>query len=273
MGTDGDERIKAGLDKTACVLGRLVLRRDVAGSSEYTEHIASRILVHRGVVEHIGQAPVAMADRQGIVGDEPLREHLLISFARLRRLGEVVGKVGADQLVSIHTGYLDRGFVDVRNLSFRTDGDERVQRGFDQAAGIIRGLLLGCNVARGSEDAQDVSAGIFVYRGVIENVGQAACPMPDRQGIVGDEPLGKHLLVAFTGFIGFGKVVGEIRADEPAPFYSCNFDRGFVDVRDLPLAADRYQRVETGLDEAPGVVVLAQAVTLNCGWCSFHMRC
>ncbi len=75
----------------------LLLRGDVARGGEHAEHVAAHVLVDRGVVEHVGEPPVPVADGERVVGDEPLGEHLLVALARLLRLGEVVGEVGADR--------------------------------------------------------------------------------------------------------------------------------------------------------------------------------
>ena len=40
----------------------------VAGGSEYPEHVPGRVAVHRGVVEHVSQPAVPVANRKRIVG-------------------------------------------------------------------------------------------------------------------------------------------------------------------------------------------------------------
>ena len=101
-------------------------------------------------------------------------------------------------LVARHAGDLDGGLVDVGDLAVRADGDERVEAGLDQAAGVLRGLLLRRHVAGGGEDAEHVAASVLVDRGVVENVGELAVPVADGERIVGDEALLEDLLVALA---------------------------------------------------------------------------
>src|SRR5581483_3788496 len=67
------------------------------GRGEHAENLPLCVLVDGGVVQHVGQAAILVPDRQGVVGDKPLGEHLLVALPGLLRLGEVVGEVGADQ--------------------------------------------------------------------------------------------------------------------------------------------------------------------------------
>src|SRR5690242_15546486 len=108
-----------------------------------------------------------MPDGQRVVGDEAQREYLLITLASLLGLREVVRKVGPDQLSSIYSSDLDGGFVNVRDFSFRTDGDQRVERGFHQAARVLGCLFLRGYVARGREHAQHIAASILINRGIV----------------------------------------------------------------------------------------------------------
>jgi len=76
----------------------------------------------------------------------------------------------------------------------------------------------------------------------------------DGQGIVGDGPHGKHLLISFAGPPGHSEIVGEVRADELVPRDSGGLDGGIIDVSDLSRSANRNQWVQAGFDEAPGVL-------------------
>src|SRR5207249_4304818 len=84
-------------------LGSL-LPGDVSGGGEHAEHAASRVLVDRGVVQNLGEMAVAVTNRQRVVGDRSLGEYLLVAGARLVGLGEVVRKVGPDQLLAQNAG-------------------------------------------------------------------------------------------------------------------------------------------------------------------------
>ncbi len=79
-----------------------------------------------------------MAQRQGIIADKTLRQHLLIAFPGLIGFGEVVGKIAADEAIPGNAGRLLGRPVDVGDLARRADGDQGIQADFDQAAGVSR---------------------------------------------------------------------------------------------------------------------------------------
>src|SRR6185369_7039846 len=130
------------------------------------------VAVNGSVVENAGEPAVTVADGQRIVGDESLGEDLHVTLAGLVRLGEVVGEVGADQLLPLHAGDLHGRLVDVGDLPFRGDGDQRVQGGLDQGTGVLGRLFLGRDVTRRGEHTQDVPQDILVDGGVVEDVDQ-----------------------------------------------------------------------------------------------------
>jgi hypothetical protein len=74
------------------------------------------------------------------------------------------------------------------------------------------------------------------------------------QRVVGDRPLRGDLLVALFGFVGVGEIVEEFGPDEFLAGDAGICDCGLVDVGDLAFGADRHQRVQTRLDQAPGVL-------------------
>ena len=113
---------------------------------------------------------------------------------------------------------------------------------------------MGCHVAGGGEDSEDVALGVLVERGVVEDVGELAVAMADGQGVVGDGAFGEDPLVALAGLVGLGEVVGEVGSDEGVALCPGDLDGGVVDVGDLALGADRDERIEAGFDEAPGVL-------------------
>src|SRR5690348_8774859 len=81
---------------------------DVTCRREDTEDVAAGILVDGRVVEDVRHPAVAVPDRQRIVGHKTLCENLLVALTSLVRLGEVVGEVGPNKLLSWNPGYLDR---------------------------------------------------------------------------------------------------------------------------------------------------------------------
>ncbi len=67
---DGDQRVHARFDQAPRILRRLLLRGDITRGGEHPQHVAAGVLVHRGVVQHIGLSSLGMPDGQRIVGDE-----------------------------------------------------------------------------------------------------------------------------------------------------------------------------------------------------------
>src|SRR5438105_134253 len=103
-----------------------------------------------------------MADGQWIIIHKTLRKNLLITFSRLVWLGKEIGKVRADQSLTRHTGRLHGSVIDIGDLAFGTDGDQRVKRGFNQTARVLRGLLLRGHITRRGEDAEHVALVVVI---------------------------------------------------------------------------------------------------------------
>src|SRR5438445_2078380 len=95
---------------------------------------------------------LGIAHAMWIVCDETLCERLLVAFASLFRLREIVGEVRADQLFARCAGDLDGSFVDIGDLGFGADTDELVYARYDQSRRMLRRLLLRGDIARGGED-------------------------------------------------------------------------------------------------------------------------
>ena len=129
----------------------MLLRGYVAGGGEHAQHVSTCILVYRGVVKHVGNAASSVTDGEWVVCDGALRENLPVALARPLGLGEVVGEISSDQFFSRHTGHLGQGRIDIGDFPFGAYGDEWVERGLNQAAGILRRLLLGLHIARRRE--------------------------------------------------------------------------------------------------------------------------
>src|SRR4029077_7266896 len=120
--------------------------RNVTRGGKYPEDFASGVFVDGSVVQNVGQAPVRVANRQRVVRDKAPGERLLISLAGLSRLREIVPKIRRDQPLPRDAGDFDSRFVHVGDFALRADRYQRIQTGFDQAPGILRGLLLGGDV-------------------------------------------------------------------------------------------------------------------------------
>src|SRR5512140_286874 len=122
-----------------------------------------------------------------------------------------------------------------------------------QAANLLFGSPAFRDVARGREDALHGARLAAVHRGVVEDVRRAAGGMTDGQRVVPDRLLGQHFPIPVASALGLGEVVREVAADEvPAVRSGARLRRG-IDVGDLPVGADRHERIQAGLDEAPGV--------------------
>ena len=209
-----------------------------------------------------------MPDGQRVVGDETFREHPLVTFAGLLRLGEIVGEVRADQLFATRTGDFDGGFVHVGDFSLRADRDERVHARFDQAARVLRGLLLRGDVARGGEHSQHVAARVLVDRSVVQHVGEASIGMADRQRVVRDEAFREHPLVTLASLFGFGEIVREVRVDKLFAGCPGHLHRRFIDVGDFACGADSHERVHARFDQAARILrslLLSRDVTNGAG--------
>ena len=119
------------------------------------------------------------------------------------------------------------------------------------------------DVAGHGDDAQNTAFRIFVHTGVVEDLGQLARLVSDRQRIVGDGALGERFLVTLTGLGGLGEVVAEVRPDERLSRSPRDLDRSLVDVGDLALGADRDQRIQAGLDEAARILRIGPSLLLG----------
>src|SRR5260370_1420637 len=109
--------------------------------------MAAVIATVLSIVEHVSLLTIYVADRHRIVCHPASGENLAVAFLRLFRLSEVVGVVGADELIAWYDSDGGRGFVNVGNFAVGADGDERIEGSFDQASCILGGQFLGGDVA------------------------------------------------------------------------------------------------------------------------------
>ena len=201
-----------------------------------------------------------MPDRQRVVHDLPFGQCLLVARPGLRRLGEILGEVTADEPLAGDAGHLFRGPVHVRDPTLGADRDQRIEARLEQAAGVERRratnffhpLALG-NVAGRRKHPLDFSRLVAVHHRVVQDVRRFPRSVPDRQRIVHDLAFGQHLLVARTGLCRLREILREITADQPLAGNPGHLFGGPVHVRDPALGADRHQRIEAGLDQAAGV--------------------
>jgi len=121
--------------------------------------------------------------------------------------------------------------------------------------GICRPVLRG-HVAGDSQHATHPADGVAVDRGVEEDFGEHLVLVAVAQGqrVVSHRPLVEHSLVDLFGLLGLGEVDREVSPEELVRGDSGGLDRGFVDVGDLAVGADRHHRVQACLDQASGVL-------------------
>src|SRR5260370_1228553 len=92
-----------------CILRRLLLGADIARGGEYTQHVASCVLVSGGVVQHF-RLPFFFNDTATTeIYTLSLHDALPISFPSLYGFREVVGEVCANQLFARRPGDFHRG--------------------------------------------------------------------------------------------------------------------------------------------------------------------
>ena len=137
LGAFGHLLFQAGIQFADLRLGPVTLGH-VARRGEHPRHLAGLVPVNAGVVEHLGDMPVSMADGQRIVGHEAFGENPQIAGPGFLGLGEVAGKIAPDQVVAAVPGNPLGGGVHVHDLAHQTDRHQRVEAGLDQAAGIQR---------------------------------------------------------------------------------------------------------------------------------------
>ena len=115
---------------------RLPESGNVTRRGKYADDLAGFVAIDGCVVEDGNTGPVAAPDVERVVAHEALPERPLIAGARLRRVGEIVGEIGTDEFCSGAAGDRLGGGVHVGDLAVASDGDERVETGFDQSAVI-----------------------------------------------------------------------------------------------------------------------------------------
>ena len=113
------------------------------------------------------------------------------------------------------------GLVHIGDVQHRIDGDQAVERGFDQAAvvgALFRQLglqpgLIG-DVAGAGENAAHVAGRVPENRGIERHLQLPPVARGQRQNVVGDDALLEGLVHAGSGAVGIDEVVGERRADQ-----------------------------------------------------------
>ena len=256
VGADGDERVRRRLDQRAGVLRCLLLFRDVARGSEYTEDVALVVPVDGGIVEHVHDPARRVADGERIVAHEAVGEHLPIASAGLVRFGEIVAKVGADELFARDAGRLHRGRVHVGDLAVGADGDERVGRRLDQRAGVLRCLLLFRDVARRGEHALQLPVTTVEGGRIVGHDGLRTIHGARGELVVGHLLLGEHSLDARLGPFRIGEAVLERCVDQLVARTAGERLHLLVDVGDDAGGIGRHQRVDVRFDERARVELL-----------------
>ena len=164
----------------------------IARGGEGAQHVAFVVAVNAAIVKHVHDAARRMANRQGIIAHETLGKHFLITGARFVWFGEIIGKVRPDELLARNAGRLRRRFVHIGDFSLRADGNERIGRGFDERARVLRGLFLRRHVARGGEHTLQFAVAVVKSRRVVGNHGFLAVAVAHREFIIGDFFIAQH---------------------------------------------------------------------------------
>ena len=90
---------------------------------------------------------------------------------------------------------------------------------------------------------------VLVHAGVVEHIRHAARGVPDGQRVIPHGAALEHLPVSFSRLFGFREVIAEIAPGQFLARNSGRLLRSLVHIRDLPLATDRHQRIQAGLDQ------------------------
>jgi hypothetical protein len=101
-----------------------------------------------------------MPDCQRVIGHHALSKDLAVAFLCLLGLGKIVGEVGADEPFAGYAGDFGCRFIDVGDFAVTADGDERVERGLDQAAGILGHPNLIRNIFGDEQEANRFTRGV-----------------------------------------------------------------------------------------------------------------
>ena len=139
----------------------------------------------------------------------------------------------------------ERSLVPRKNAVVQVHPDDRVLRGALQYVVQERpgfGKLSQLPFRIGG-----IAGRVLVYRRGVEHPDQLAVGLPEDQRIVGDEAVRENLALTRADPVRLGEIVREVSADQMLPVHSDHLDRRLVHIGDLPLGADRHQRVRAGL--------------------------
>jgi len=195
-----------------------------------------------------------VAEGEWVVAHEAFVKDLAIAAAGFLGVGEVAGEIAADELLAGNAGDLYGGLINVGDFAIGADGDEGVEAGLDEAAGVLGGLLLGGGIAGGGEDAEDFAAHILIDSSVVKDVDGAPRGVANREGVIFNFAHGENAEVAFAGFVWFGEIAVKLTTNEALARHAGDPDGGLVDVGDFAIGANGDERVEAGLDEAAGIL-------------------
>ena len=253
------------IEVIVCVLERLpraLKFGDVPGNREDTGDGALLVPVDGRVVPHGGDATVAVAELERIIGDRPVPEDRLVPRSRPPGIGEVVGELGADELVAGEAGRPHGRVVHIKDGTIGTDRHEWVEARLDQTpvvtVGAPRGLLglleLG-DVASGGEDAGHLALLVAVDRRVVHDGPDRAVAVADAELVIADGAGSERGLVPGLGAGGIGEVGREVGPDQLVTRDTGHLDRRLVHIGDGAIGADGHERIEARLDQTPVVVV------------------
>jgi len=111
---------------------RLLKPGNVARPGKYAGDLAGFVAIDRRIVEHGNGGSVAAPDFKRVIAQKAFQERALISGPRLRRVCEIVGKIRTYEFRPGAAGDRLGGSVQIRDLAVASDGNERIETGFDQ---------------------------------------------------------------------------------------------------------------------------------------------
>ena len=192
-------------------------------------------VMDRTAASHLVEKPVDLA---GLVGRFEQRDVSADHFG---------GRVAIEPL---------RPGVPARDDPVERLADDRIVRVVDDR-GELHPPLFGLpelgDVAGGGEDAGHLALLVAVDRRVVHDGPDRAVAVADAELVIADGAGSERGLVPGLGAGGIGEVGREVGPDQLVTRDTGHLDRRLVHIGDDPLGADRYERVEARLDQAPVV--------------------
>ncbi len=222
------------------------------------------------------QQPASSRDQcQRVFGDHAFVKRLLDSESGPVRIGEVIGKRSADQFRASVSAHLADSIVHIGDDVLRIDGDQSVNRRFNQApeiglllAQLLFEFLLFGDVARRGEDALQLSFAVIKGRRIVRDYCLTAILAPRRQLVVRHSPFAQHELDALICAFRVGEVLFEGRAYQLLASTTGESLHLLIDVADGAGQIGGHQCVDVGFDQRARVELRSLQLDLE-----FFLRC